>query len=131
METLFELSGPRVMSRAEAQRLIPVIIKMTERTQREVQVLVQKLELVRQVDDNQANRIENQIDDVMNVWRDQVSRLGGKPKGIWIVDFDNGEGYFCWKYPEREIRCEHGYNEGYPSRKELPPMEARRNQMDV
>lgn len=123
MEKLFELRGPRIMSRAEAQRLIPVIIKLTERTKKEVQILVQKLELVRQIDEDQANQIENQIDDVMNVWRGQVTRLGGKPQGVWIVDFDNGRGYFCWKYPEPEIRCEHGYNDGFLSRRELPPLD--------
>lgn len=119
MEKLFELKGPRILTRAEAQRLIPVIIKMTERTQKEVQFLVQKLELVRQVDPDHAQTIENQIDDVMNIWRDQVTRLGGKPKGIWIVDFDNGQGYYCWKYPEREIKFEHGYRDGFLCRREL------------
>lgn len=122
MEKLFELRGPRIMSRVEAQRLVPVIIKLTERIKKEVQTLVQRLELVRQFDEEQANQIENQIDDVMNVWRDQVTRLGGKPKGVWIVDFDNGHGYYCWKYPEPEIRCEHGYQDGYGSRRELPPL---------
>lgn len=111
------------MSRAEAQRLVPVIIKMTERTQKEVQILVQRLEAARPIDENKANQIENEIDQVMAVWRDQVSRLGGTPKGVWIVDFDNGKGYFCWKYPEKQIQFEHGYKDGYLGRRKLPPLD--------
>lgn len=122
IDTIFQLQGPRVMSRPEAQRLLPVLLKMTERAQKEVQGLVQRLELLRQVDENEANRVENEIDHIMERWREQVTRLGGQPKGVWIVDFDNGSGLYCWKYPEREIAFEHGYQDGFLGRQRLQPL---------
>ena len=32
---------------------------------------------------------------------------------MFLVDFDNGEGYYCWKWPEREVDHFHGYEEGF------------------
>jgi hypothetical protein len=32
------------------------------------------------------------------------------------VDFDNGEGYYCWSYPEPAITHYHGYEEGFAGR---------------
>jgi hypothetical protein len=32
------------------------------------------------------------------------------------VDFDNGDGYYCWSYPESAITHYHGYDEGFSGR---------------
>ena len=34
----------------------------------------------------------------------------------WLVDFDNGEGYYCWKYPEDTVGHFHGYEDGFAGR---------------
>lgn len=122
METLFHLNGPRILNRQEARRLLPVISKITQRAQKEIRDLVQRLELVRQINEQEATQIEDEIDVLMNQWREQVSRLGGHPKGVWIVDFDNGSGFYCWKYPEKDIFFEHGYKDGYLGRRKLPEL---------
>gem|GEM_PF-5934521 len=49
-------------------------------------------------------------------WQKKVERLGGEPQGLWIVDFDNGQGYFCWKFPEAKIGFWHGYEDGFSKR---------------
>ena len=38
--------------------------------------------------------------DIVEAWAEAVRALGLEVKGLWLVDFDNGEGYYCWKYPE-------------------------------
>jgi hypothetical protein len=50
-------------------------------------------------------------------WNNKMIRLGGRPKGVWLADFDNGQGYFCWKFPETDILHTHGYNEGFTGRR--------------
>jgi hypothetical protein len=35
---------------------------------------------------------------------------------LWIEDFDAGDGYFCWKFPERQIEFWHHYNDGFSKR---------------
>jgi hypothetical protein len=54
------------------------------------------------------------LQDIVNGWADEVRALGVEVKGLWLVDFDNGEGYYCWKYPEETVGHYHGYEEGSP-----------------
>lgn len=52
-------------------------------------------------------------------WADAVMALGIEVKGLWLVDFDNGSGYYCWKYPEESLQYFHGYDEGFGGRVKL------------
>jgi hypothetical protein len=52
----------------------------------------------------------------VELWQSKVEKLGGDPKGLWLVDFDCGIGYFCWKFPEEKLNHFHGYTEGFKSR---------------
>ena len=36
-----------------------------------------------------------------------------------VVDFDNGEGYYCWRYPEETIGHYHGYDDGFAGRMKI------------
>jgi hypothetical protein len=54
--------------------------------------------------------------DVVSGWAAEVQALGLHAKGLWLVDFDNGEGYYCWSYPEPAITHYHGYEEGFAGR---------------
>ena len=53
---------------------------------------------------------------VVNGWADDVQSLGLEAKGLWLVDFDNGEGYYCWSYPEETVAHYHGYDDGFAGR---------------
>jgi len=45
-----------------------------------------------------------------------MEALGLEVKGLWLVDFDNGSGYFCWTWPEEGLEYFHGYEEGFEGR---------------
>jgi hypothetical protein len=45
-----------------------------------------------------------------------MEALGVEVKGPWLVDFDNGEGYYCWRWPEEELCWFHGYEDGVAGR---------------
>jgi regulator of sirC expression with transglutaminase-like and TPR domain len=49
-------------------------------------------------------------------WAREMAALGVEIKGPWLVDFDSGAGYYCWKYPERALEYFHGYEEGFAGR---------------
>jgi hypothetical protein len=45
-----------------------------------------------------------------------MEAFGADVKGLWLVDFDNGSGYYCWRWPEPELAHFHGYDEGFSGR---------------
>jgi len=56
---------------------------------------------------------------VVAEWADSVMGLGIDVKGVWLVDFDNGSGYYCWQYPEESLQYFHGYEDGFRGRVRL------------
>jgi regulator of sirC expression with transglutaminase-like and TPR domain len=56
---------------------------------------------------------------ILSEWAREMSDLGVEIKGPWLVDFDSGAGYYCWKYPEQSLEFFHGYEEGFAARLRL------------
>jgi len=56
---------------------------------------------------------------IVQQWADSVMDLGIEVKGLWLIDFDNGSGYYCWHYPESSLQYFHGYEEGFGGRVKL------------
>ena len=63
-----------------------------------------------------TGELEDERESVVQDWMRQVRSLGLEIKGLWLVDFDSGAGYYCWKYPEPAIDHFHGYEEGFGGR---------------
>ena len=56
---------------------------------------------------------------IIEEWTEQIVSLGLEVKGLWLVDFDSGSGYYCWQYPEPALQHYHGYEEGFSGRVRL------------
>jgi hypothetical protein len=56
---------------------------------------------------------------IVSRWAESVMQLGIEVKGLWLIDFDNGSGYYCWHYPEESLQYFHGYEEGFGGRVKL------------
>jgi hypothetical protein len=111
-----------VFSLAEARTLFPLVSRMTKTAAEKVQALIAKIEAKTRSSDAERAEIEvleAQASQLIQDWQTKVQKLGGLPKGIWVVDFDSGDGYFCWKYPEVTIDHWHAYRDGYTKRKKL------------
>jgi len=76
------------------------------------------LEAVEQVDALPETATSEQ-QRVVGRWAESVMGLGIDVKGIWLVDFDNGSGYYCWQYPEESLQYFHGYEDGFGGRVKL------------
>ena len=59
---------------------------------------------------------EDERQAVVGDWAREILALGAEIKGLWLVDFDSGAGYYCWKYPEASLEYFHGYEEGFAGR---------------
>lgn len=59
---------------------------------------------------------ERDLSAAISRWVRAMEALGVEVKGLWLVDFDNGEGYYCWRWPEERLEWFHGYEEGFDGR---------------
>jgi hypothetical protein len=55
----------------------------------------------------------------VTAWAEAVQDLGAEAKGLWLVDFDAGNGYYCWKHPEATVSHYHGYDDGFAGRMKI------------
>jgi hypothetical protein len=54
--------------------------------------------------------------ELLDRWAAKIRALGAEIKGPWLVDFDSGGGYYCWKWPEEGLDYFHSYDEGFSGR---------------
>ena len=67
--------------------------------------------------ENVLEEKEDKISELVQTWSNEILALGMDVKGLWLVDFDHGNGYYCWTWGEEDVLYEHGYNDGFRSRK--------------
>lgn len=107
-------TGP--MSIDQANRTIRIVSKFTKDYSTQVNALVNRLEALDPNDREKTSVIENEVSQLIEAWNQKVRKLGGIPRGLWLVDIDAGDGYYCWKFPEPEIAFWHEYKSGYTGR---------------
>lgn len=95
----------KIFSYEDAVALLPAVQQLTKEA-------VERLE---QLPDDQPDEIERTI----HQWAEAVMSLGIEVKGLWLVDFDSGAGYYCWQWPEPGLEYYHGYDEGFRGRVKL------------
>ena len=97
----------------EARALLP---EVRERTRRAVEALSNLT--VRGDDESEAAEglAEKAVAQKLADWASEIEELGIEVKGPWLVDFDSGAGYYCWKWPEESLSFFHGYQEGFSGR---------------
>ena len=88
----------------------------TERAVDEAEQLV----LAREgADPEESARVDAEIQSVIERWAREMEALGAEVKGVWLVDFDNGSGYYCWRWPEATVDHFHTYDEGFGGRSRI------------
>ena len=116
MENVFIINKKRIFNLHEAEALLPIIYRLTEDAASEVKYQMNRLKAVVDKNSDLANTIEQEINLIVQKWQQKVEKLGAVPKGMWLADFDKGDGYYCWKYPEIKINHWHGYHDGFSAR---------------
>lgn len=114
MGELIEINQKRIFALDEANELLPIVRRITQSVCEDVKRFNVQLTLMK--DREKAKGIEDNIQAAFNDWQKKIRKLGCEAKGMWLVDFDNGEGYYCWHYPETTIDYFHGYFDGYQGR---------------
>lgn len=119
---IFQVSprnDPRAFTLAEAQALFPLVWKITQDAHRQLEPVRESLDAMVPANP-QIREVEARYEAIVRRWVGKMERLGLVVKGLWLVDFDTGDGYLCWRYPELRIGHYHGYHEGHDGRRPLP-----------
>jgi hypothetical protein len=119
VDVVIGINRQSVFSLAEAQELLPIVFRITRTYSAKVQNLLGRIDAMAGARESVIQSLESQVNQLIQDWQNKVQKLGAHPKGLWIADFDSGEGYFCWKYPERKIEYWHKYSDGYSNRVKL------------
>ncbi|MCG6870787.1 MAG: DUF2203 domain-containing protein [Gammaproteobacteria bacterium] len=111
-------SQSRVFTLAEAEELFPLVRRITGEAQSELEPVRQRLE---QIAGGTAafGEAERRYEELVRRWVSKMERLGLVVQGLWLVDFDTGDGYLCWKYPELHLGHYHDYQDGFSGRRPL------------
>lgn len=99
----------------QARDLLPQVKHLTADAVRRAETLAAQLNSLAE-DDPEHATLSAALRDVVNGWAADVQALGPEVKGLWLVDFDNGHGYYCWCYPEAAILHYHAYEDGFAGR---------------
>jgi hypothetical protein len=86
----------------EATALLPEVRELTEEAYLKVEALGA----------GSSDRVQR----IVVAWAETMIAKGLEVKGLWLVDFDNGSGYYCWRYPETGLLFYHSYEDGFGGR---------------
>src|SRR5688572_6743338 len=98
----------KVFTYEEALGLLPEVRRLTAEAYERVEGL--------SVGEGDAQRLRARIDEIVTAWARAIMEMGVEVKGLWLVDFDNGSGYYCWKHPEPGLQFYHSYEDGFSGR---------------
>jgi hypothetical protein len=110
------INRSHVFSLQEARELLPVVFRITKAYSQKVELLIERLDALSGENEELVMSLESQVNNFIQEWQTKLQKLGAMPKGLWIADFDSGDGYYCWKYPERGIEFWHSYTDGFSRR---------------
>ena len=108
-------SNRRIFSYDEALATFPLIRDLTAAAVRQVEALVNRVGS-RDEMDTRREELEEACETIVRAWAEEVGTVGCEVKGLWLVDWDSGDGYYCWKFPEESIAYFHTYEEGFTGR---------------
>jgi hypothetical protein len=107
----------RIFTLDEARTLMPKVKATTEPVYTLAASLAEELSQAEEASDEaRAQDLRERLQTLVQSWQQSMQDLEAEVKGLWLVDFDSGDGYWCWVYPETELSHWHSYEGGFRSR---------------
>jgi hypothetical protein len=119
MDDLISINRNGVFTLEQARQILPIVRRITQELSERVDDQITELESTPNHQKKVIAALEADINKLIQLWNEKIKKLGAIPKGLWLVDFDFGRGYYCWKYPETDLLHWHTRDEGFSGRRPL------------
>ena len=106
----------RIFTYDEALALFPLVRDRTASAVQELAALASDSATRESESEEEHEELETASREVVARWAAEIGELGCQVKGLWLVDWDAGDGYYCWRHPEPALAHFHGYDEGFAGR---------------
>ena len=102
----------------EARSLLPQVKELTQHYHDLVEDARESLNDPQ--DASEVAQVEKRMNALLQEWVHSIQDLGVDVKGMWLADFDSGDGYYyCWKLGEDDIEHFHRYETGFAGRRPI------------
>ena len=108
MGEVIPIHSRRTFSKEEAESLLPVIKRITEQVAGEIRDLQEQIRYVPHTEPL-YQRLYSKIELSVRRWAIKISKLGCEPRGVWLVDFDAGDGWFTWRLGDEGLAFFHSH----------------------
>ena len=102
VRTIYPLNKTKIFSHEEALELLPLLMHISSKTKRELNVLNSQLGFLK-TNSEKAQTIQEKINLSLQAWSDKVRRLGVIPVSLCKVRIPGEEGHYLWEYPENRL----------------------------
>ena len=102
VRNIYPLNQTKTFSHEEALELVPLLMHISSKTKRELNVLNSQLSFLK-TNSEKAESIQEKINQSLQSWSDKVRRLGAIPVSLCKVRIPGEEGHFLWEYPENRL----------------------------
>lgn len=102
VRTIFPLNKTKIFTHEEAQELVPLLMHISAKTKRELNVLNSQLGFFK-ANSDKAQAIQEKINLVLGAWSDKIRRLGAIPVSLCKVRIPGEENQYLWEYPENRL----------------------------
>ena len=102
VRNIYPLNQNKTFSHEEATELVPLLMHISAKTKRELNLLNSQLSFLK-TNSDKAQLIQERINDSLQSWSDKVRRLGAIPVSLCKVRIPAEEGQYLWEYPEKKL----------------------------
>jgi hypothetical protein len=102
VRSIYQLNQSKTFSHEEALELVPLLMHISNKTKRELNVLNSQLSFFKTHSDK-AQEIQEKINFILQSWSDKIRRLGAIPVSLCKVRIPSEEGSYLWEYPDNRL----------------------------
>ena len=102
VRTIYPLNQSKVFTHEEALEMIPLLMHISAKTKRELNVLNSQLSFLK-TNSDRAQLIQDKINLGLQNWSDKIRRLGAVPVSLCKVRIPGEDGHYLWEYPENRL----------------------------